>query len=167
MYVDDHPMALNLDVDEVRRMLGGWLGAPEEAGQAARRMALEMARCHLLNGHDVVVPQYLGRLPFLQQLEDLAADVGARFVEGVMMDSKENMLRRFVQRSEASVVPAHLDAQALLDRSGGLHELAQMYDRLLEIVAGRPAARIIQAEEGTLELAYATLLCYVDEVDRR
>jgi hypothetical protein len=114
----------------------------------------------------VVVPQYLARPTFIEQVEALAADVDATFVEVVLMDSKENVVRRFVRRSEASAVPAHRAAEALLGRSGGLPELARMYDRLLANVATRPSARIIQAEEGALDRAYAALLGHVDEADR-
>ena len=71
-YVEEHPLALNLDIDSVRRLLGRWQEAPNEAGLLAREMTLTMARVHLGGGHDVVLPQYLGRPAFLQQAEDVA-----------------------------------------------------------------------------------------------
>jgi hypothetical protein len=43
MFVHDHPLALALDIDTVRGMLGRWLDEPTQAGLIARRMALEMA----------------------------------------------------------------------------------------------------------------------------
>ncbi len=55
MYVDDHPLALALDIDTVRAMLGRWLDEPTEAGLIARRIALEMARVQLAAGREVVV----------------------------------------------------------------------------------------------------------------
>jgi predicted kinase len=58
-YVDAHPGALNLDIDRVRRMIGGWRDDPSSAGRAARALALAAAETHLATGHDVVVPQYL------------------------------------------------------------------------------------------------------------
>ena len=43
-YVDDHPPALNLDIDRVRELLGRWSDRKEEAGLLARELALSMAR---------------------------------------------------------------------------------------------------------------------------
>ncbi|HTI20015.1 MAG TPA: AAA family ATPase, partial [Kutzneria sp.] len=54
-YVDDHPLALNLDIDVLRAQLGRWQDDLESAGLVARDLAVAMARTHLLAGHDVVV----------------------------------------------------------------------------------------------------------------
>jgi predicted kinase len=64
-YAEDYPLTLVLDIDQVRGMLGRWLETPSEAGVLARRMAIEMAGVHLRGGHDVVVPQFLGRIDFV------------------------------------------------------------------------------------------------------
>lgn len=63
MLVDQHPLALLLDIDTLRGQLGRWSDDPPAAGMAARRLALAMIRIHLVAGHDVVVPQFLFRLP--------------------------------------------------------------------------------------------------------
>src|SRR5262249_8345241 len=99
-YADDHPLALNLDIDQVRSLIGGWRDDPHNAGLAARAIALSAARTHLTAGHEVIVPQLLARLTFVEQLEHLAGEVGASFHEIVLRDSKENMLRRFAAREE-------------------------------------------------------------------
>lgn len=44
MYVDEHPLALALDIDTVRGMLGCWLDHSSEAGLIARRLAVAMAQ---------------------------------------------------------------------------------------------------------------------------
>ena len=71
-YVADRPLALCLDVDVVRGLLGAWQEHPHEAGLLARRLALAMARVALHEGRDVVVPQFLGRPQFIGELEALA-----------------------------------------------------------------------------------------------
>ena len=63
--LEDHPLTLVLDIDQVRGMLGRWLDQPTDAGVLARDLALAMARTQLDAGRDVVVPQYLGRLEFV------------------------------------------------------------------------------------------------------
>jgi hypothetical protein len=92
MYVDQHPLVLALDVDVVRAMLGRWLDDPVAAGLIARRMAFEMARVQLTAGRDVWVPQFLGRLDFVFELEDLCDKIGAVFVEVVLLSNRRRPL---------------------------------------------------------------------------
>jgi hypothetical protein len=139
MYVDRHPLALNLDIDRVRDMLGQWRLRSSAGGVLARAIALAGARTHLVADHDVVIPQYLGRLEFVSQLSDLAADVGARFHELVLMDSKESSVARGAGRAT--------DA-----------ELALMYDRLLVVIAARPSADVVWTRAGRVSDAYRDLI---------
>jgi hypothetical protein len=43
-YVDDHLFVLNLDVDRLRSLIGGWRADPTPAGLLARAIALAAAR---------------------------------------------------------------------------------------------------------------------------
>jgi len=60
-YIADHPLSFCLDIDGIRRLIGGWDAHGQESGRLARRMALRMMQEHLGAGHDVVVPQYVAR----------------------------------------------------------------------------------------------------------
>ena len=95
-YASDHPMALALDVDDVRAMLGHWNDAERQqaSGLQARKLAIAMARVHLADGHDVVIPQLTARPAFVEELETLGAD----FHEIVLMDSRDTVLARFMAR---------------------------------------------------------------------
>lgn len=158
MYADEHPLTLNLDIDRVRALLGSWHTDAHHAGLMARAIALSAARTHAGAGHDVIVPQYLGQVTFLEQIEQLAADIGAEFHEIVLMDSKENALRRFAARSRGSADAAHREAQQMLDLSGGPTALADMYDRLMSIVDQRAAARVIPSVDGQPQQTYQLLM---------
>jgi predicted kinase len=158
MYVDEHALALNLDIDRVRGLIGRWRSDPQAAGVLARAVALAAARAHLSSGHDVVVPQFLGRLEFIEQVEHLANQVGAEFHEIVLLDSKENVLRRFADRSLAALDPAHIEAQEMMDDVGGVAELSAMYDRLISIVASRPSTKVVPTEDGHVDQAYRDLI---------
>jgi predicted kinase len=155
-YVDDHPLALNLDVDRVRSLIGHWHDAT--AGTLARSIALAAARVHLESGHDVVVPQFLGRPEFIEALDELARDVGADFHEIVLTLSKPAAVRRFTDRTRAAADPAHLEAQQLLDATGGMAELEAMHDRLLALLPSRPHAHVIAVETTTPEQTYRDIL---------
>jgi len=144
-YVDEHPLALNLDIDLLRGQLGGWRDDPLGAGVAARALALAAARTHLRSGHDVVVPQFLGRAEFIDQLAALALEVGVDFVEVVLLDGKENVLRRFEDRG---------DTEKAVESA----ELSTMYDRLAALTATRPQTRTVRVHEGRILDTYAALI---------
>ncbi len=145
-YVDGHPLALDLDIDEVRAMLGNWREDQHNAGLLAREITLAAARTHLGSGHDVVIPQLLARPTFIERLESLADETGATFHEIVLLDSKPNMLRRFAQR------PGH-PHDGTSER-----DLSDSYDRLIALLPSRPNARIVPVEDGRPELTYQAVL---------
>jgi predicted kinase len=155
-YADEHPLTLNLDVDRLRSLIGQW--HDPAAGQLARSIALAAARVHLSSGHDVVVPQFLGRPEFIDALEQLAHDVGADFHEIVIMLEKSAAVRRFTDRTSAAADPAHLEAQQLLDTTGGIAELEAMHDRLTALLASRPHAHVIAMNASTPDQTYRDIL---------
>jgi len=162
-YASEHPLTLALDIDCVRSMLGGWLDQPAEAGVLARRLALVMARAQLQSGHDVLVPQFLGRVDFVRDLERLSADVGARFVEVALVSNPHDAAQRFLQRSADSQRRSDRDAAALLERLGGPDALPRLYAQLLRVVAERPATRVITTANGDIGQAYGELVSHLDD----
>lgn len=162
-YIDDVPLALNLDIDRVRGLLGRWREQATDAGLRARAMALSMARIHLSVGHDVVIAQYIGRRTFLDELDRLAAETGADMFEFVLLDSLDETLRRFVARGEAARSAAHVEAQEMVEGEGGAAALTQMYDRLVALMAVRPRARLIPSRDGAVTATYEALLSCLDE----
>jgi predicted kinase len=156
-YVTDHPLALCLDLDSVRRLIGRWDEHPIEAGLLARAMSVEMARVHLTSGHDVVIPQYLGRPQFLVDLENVARECAAEFDEFVLMDGRDASVRRFLDRTADATTEAHLEAGRLVERLGGKVALEAMYDRLLLVLSHRPDARVIQSRDGDIDAVYSEL----------
>jgi len=154
-YVDDHPLALNLDIDSLRRLLGRWRDDVARAGLLARAMSLTLAREHLGNGHDVVVPQYLGNPQFLAQAEAAATEAGAQFVEIMLMDDRDAVVRRFNERTARAESANHVDAGGYVAELGGDDLLFTMYDRLVLVLSARPAAQVVQCPEGAVDAAYA------------
>jgi predicted kinase len=156
-YAADHPLALCLDLDSVRRLIGRWDEHPIEAGLLARAMSVEMARVHLTAGHDVVIPQYLGRPQFLAELETVAQECEVEFDEFVLMDGRDESVRRFLDRTADATEDAHLEAGRLVERFGGKPALEAMYDRLLLVLSHRPDARVIQSRDGAIDDVYSEL----------
>lgn len=143
-------------------MLGGWLDDPVTAGVIAREHGLAMAREHLHSGRDVVIPQYLGSTAFLAQSERVAVESGASFCEVVLMCERDEAVRRFTDRTAAAATPNDVEAGRVVESVGGADALFLMYDRLLLVIAHRPAAHRIVSVEGDVESTYRAVLCAVD-----
>nr|WP_275588384.1 AAA family ATPase [Microlunatus panaciterrae] len=161
-YADAHPLTLVLDIDEIRGMLGGWFDRAGEAGLRARALAVAMARVQLAAGQDVVVPQLLGRLPFVLELERVAEETGSTFVEIALLNSPEETVARFARRSEQAASPTHRDATALVERAGGEELLRDYYAAVLDVVRSRPGTITITTVDGRVDEAYAALVAAVD-----
>lgn len=149
--VDRRPLALNLDIDVVRGHLGRWLDDPDAAGQAARVLAIAMARTHLVGGYDVIVPQFLGRAAFIDELSVLALDVHATFVEVALVIDRDLARDAFDERSATPRHQAHRDAAALVERSHADDAVGEMFDRYMALIEQRPMARRIEVLRGDID----------------
>jgi predicted kinase len=145
------PLALNLDVDAVRGALGAWSEQPHESGLAARRLAIAMAATHLQDGYDVIVPQLLARDTFVLELEAVAGQAQARFVEVALVARRDDTIRAFEARSASPENQQHRDAQQLVEISGGDAGLGEMHDRLMDFLDSRPNVRRVDVIRGDIE----------------
>jgi predicted kinase len=155
--IESRPLALDLDVDVVRALLGRWLDDPTGAGLAARTLALAMARAHLRAGHDVFVPQFIGRVEFVEQLEAVAAEEGARFIEIALVLDRTEAIEAFQRRRNAPEEQAHLDAAGLVDRSTSADPVGEMYDRYAALLESRPHVHRVPVRSGDIDATVATI----------
>ncbi len=156
-FVARRPLALNLDIDVIRSLLGASLDQPHESGIAARRLALAMAGEQLALGRDVIVPQLLVRDTLILDLTRVAADNGARFVELALIIERDAALDSFAQRSDAAVETSHRDAAALVERAGGFDALQAIHDDYDRFIGGRPTATGVQVIPGDVDATLALI----------
>lgn len=100
-------MAMALDVDVIKHSLGRWQTDMPAAGLQARRLALALVRQHLNDGYDVVMGQYLARASFIGQLEQVAAETVARFIEVALVVDEVTLARRLGARRAQPSRPEH------------------------------------------------------------
>lgn len=165
-YADDHPLTLIAELDVVRRSIANWRDDPAKATLVARERTLTMAREHLRKGYDVVLPQFLGNPTFLADAQQVADDADADYVEFVLIDDRDTVIRRFTERNASSQDPAHIEAGELVDQLGGNDTLSRMYDRLLQVLNSRPHAQLIRCAEGDEDEVYRQLLAAIDDSRR-
>jgi predicted kinase len=153
--VNSRPLALLLDVDTLRGQLGQWRENPGSAGLTARRIALEMARTHLTAGLDVVVPQFIERPGFIEDVRTVATDTGADFVLIALVSSPEEAASRF-QGRVSSADPNHLDA-AHLQSAPGARRVEDMYAGMLDLLATCDDVRYVRSVPGDIDGTYNEL----------
>ena len=165
-YVDEHPGVLNLDIDQLRALIGGWRERFAETGEIVRPVALSMATAHLRGGRDVVMPQFLARLSEVERFEAVARDNGAVFCEVVMMDGKQRSIERFSRRGQDGDLVWHRHVQQIVEDLGGPAFLADMYDQLTAVVEARPDARVVPSVAGAIGQTYQALTEVLDPKPR-
>ena len=161
-YVDEHPGVLNLDIDQVRTLIGGWRQRFAETGEIVRPVALSMAAAHLRGGRDVVMPQLLCQLSEIARFEAAAHDSGAVFCQVVLMDTKQQSLERFNHRGEGGEQIWHQQVQEIVDDLGGQALLADWHDQLVAVIAARSDARVVPSTAGAIQQTYEALTAVLD-----
>jgi len=154
LYADRHPGTLNLDIDSLHRLIGGWQDVEIHLHGILRPVA--MASAHLAGGRDVVLPQYLARLEEIERFERVAHEQGARFREVVLLDEKAASIARFDRREDDSPWGRH--NRRVVAAQGGPVFLAVMYDRLQEVLRLRLAAVFVRSRPGNVEETYSLLM---------
>jgi hypothetical protein len=136
-------------------LIGGWRDPEQDTHALARPLAKAMASAYLATGGDVVLPQFLGRLSEVESFERIAHEQGADFREVVLLDDRAAAITRFDRRRDDTPWNQH-NRQVVADL-GGEAFLADMYDRLLMIMATRPAAVVVPSVPDAIEETYAAL----------
>lgn len=154
-YAAEHSGTLNLDIDSLHPLVGGWQDEDLDVHQILRPVALAMAATHLQGGRDVILPQCLTGLDEIEAFERVAREQGADFREVVLLSDRTDAVDRFGQRPGDSVWGAH--NRETVARLGGHAMLTAIYDQLLEILRSRPSAAVVRSEFGDVEGTYAEL----------
>ena len=161
-YVDEHPGVLNLDIDQVRTLIGGWRQRFAETGEIVRPVALSMAAAHLRGGRDVVMPQVLCQLSEIALFEAAAHASGAAFCQVVLMDTKQQSLERCNRRGEDGAQIWHQQVQEIVDQMDGQTLVADIHDQLMAVIAARSDASVVPSIAGAIQQTYEELTAVLD-----
>lgn len=156
LYADQHPGTLNIDVDILHRLVGGWQSGDGRTHDILRPVALAMAGAHLSGGRDVILPQHLGRVEEIEAFEQVAAAHAAGFREIILVADRAEAIERFERRRVDDDWDDY-NRQLVADL-GGAQFLSAMYDQISEVRRLRPGAVVIQAEPGAVAQTYAALV---------
>jgi predicted kinase len=104
----------------------------------------------LLSGHDVIVPQYLGRPEYRERLRLLARETGVPFVEVLLTDDTERITQRFRNRRAEYTNTGAEHPEGDLSDEAVATEVSAASDGLLRDAIGR-GVLVISATGGTDE----------------
>lgn len=166
-YADDHPAALNLDIDNVWSMLGRWREQKEITGPLSKKIALSMAKVVLRDGHDVVVAQILQTGQLADSFRALADGCGADYFEILLDVPKAESIRRFIARGKAEGYPSGFHEGGVIATSGREAKLADMHDKMTAAANGRPHVVRLKPILGDIDATYASLLQILDRKTSR
>lgn len=157
LYADRHPGTLNLDVDAVHQLIGGWADEDNRTWRVVMPLVRAMAATQLDGGRDVVVPQYHARVEEIVALEDVAREHAAAFREVVLLDERSVAIERFDRRARDVDDPYVQHMHRHVGLRGGAVRLGAMYDDLLELLRRYPAATVVPSSAGAVEETYGLL----------
>jgi predicted kinase len=158
-FVDAHPGVLNCDVDVLRTLIGGWQRDWACAGALIRPAALAMIEAYLREGNDVVFPQMLIDPAELARFEACATNAGARFVERLLIDTRDASVARFHRRGDSEPDDRwHEHVRTIVEAEGGDAVLVRNHAALEGLLAERPGMVLITSSEGAIDQTYRSLM---------
>ena len=150
-YINDHPLALYVEGDEIITKLGQWRTHQEEAVACKRALTSGMAAVHLRSGYDVIVPRLPGG-SYDPTYENVAREADADFLEIFIDVEREEAISRLLARGtwgEAGLPPI---------TEKDLPKIERLYDEMIEAVAQRSNTIVITSIEGDVDGTYAELI---------
>lgn len=97
-FINDNPLALLIEGDELIVNIGDWLANEPEARNMVYELTKAMVRTHLATGHDVVLPYLVTEQAHVQAFEKLATECTASFYNFLLHNDKETAIANLFRR---------------------------------------------------------------------
>jgi predicted ABC-type ATPase len=151
-FADRHPGVLNLDIDQVAALVGGWRNRFSESFEAGVLLAAAMARVHLASGHDVIMPQMMTNVNAgeLADFESAAAAVKAEYCQILLIARVESSVDRCMERVNGGD-PRHDVISKVIEENGGRDFVRMLHSQVTRFSAGRQPHAVIDCERLTVE----------------
>ncbi len=161
-YADDHPITLNLDIDNIWSTISHWREQKEMTGPLCKKIALAMAKVALNEGHDVVVPQTLQTEELANNFQNLAAECQVDYYEVLLDVPKQEAIKRFIERSKSQGHPTGFREGGIIATSGREAKLAEMHDNMTAVSYNRPHVMKLIPVVNDIEGTYNNLIRLVN-----
>jgi predicted kinase len=164
-YVDENPMALNLDIDNLWIMMGQWQAARPYSDRQKLKYAYMLADMHLADGYNVVVPNLMQTVEQYEVFEGIATGNRALFKEVVLLSSCADAIERCKTRARSQGHATGFRPGGVLDTSGRELALTTMYENMLATIALRPNIIRVESIEHDIEGTYRKFLAAISTTE--
>lgn len=162
-YIDEHPMTLNLDIDNIWIMMGQWQASRPHSEVQKMKYAYAIANMHLADGFDVIVPNLIEETDQYEKFQSIAETNNALFKEIVLLSNVDDAVERCKKRA---MKMGHADGfrpGGILDTSGRELKLIDMYQNMLAAIATRENIIRIESVDGNIDGTYQHLLLAIEQ----
>ena len=156
-FADEHPGTLNLDLDVLAGLIGGWREDFSAALELARGHGRELATRHLLAGYDVILPQLVtshDRDPD-PAFEQAASRADATYIQVVLVVDDREHLQRLRGSRPTTEVEARVQAALVSPESDLVDRIRRHLD---EYLAERPQTLQVDTTGTGEDASYQRLL---------
>ena len=133
-------------------MIGGCSDSFSDSFEAGRLLAAAMARVHLTNGHDVIMPQMMTHVNAgeLADFESAAEAAKAEFCQILLTANVESSVDRCMERAKAGD-PRRDVVSKVIDENGGPDFVRMLHAQVTQFSADRRPQAVIDCERLTVE----------------
>ncbi len=164
-YIDNHPMALKLDIDQIWFMLGQWQASRPRSNDQKMKLAYVMAGTHLQDGYDVIIAQHLDNVSYYKIFESIVRASGADMYEVLLHAPVQDAIERCMERGRASGYPTGFRPGGILESEGREAKIAMMHKAAQAVCSNRPKTHTIVSEYGDEQSTYDHLLQLLADSD--
>jgi predicted kinase len=157
-YVDEHPMTLNLDIDNIWIMMGQWQASRPHSEIQKLKYAYALANMHLADGYSVIVPNLMETTEQYEVFERIAAANKALFKEVVLLSTQTDAIERCKARAKKQGHADGFRPGGILDTSGREQKLASMHENMIATIALRPNIARIDSVEHDIDGTYSKFM---------
>lgn len=151
-FVEDNPMAMNIEGDEIIAMIGGWKKHYDDARKCVFPHTKAMIRTHLGLGYDVIVPYLIVDAKQVDEFEQIAKELGASFFEVYLATEKETAIDRLMSRGRWG-------EEGLPDiTEEDLPEIEELYDKMEKATKQRTNSQVVEVKIGDIDHTYEEFL---------
>ena len=133
-------------------MIGGYSDRFSDSFEAGRLLAAAMARVHLVNGHDVIMPQMMTNVNAgeLACFGFAAAAAKAEYCQILLTARVESAVDRCMERVKGGD-PRQDVISKVIDENGGRDFLRKLHSQVTQFSADRQPHSVIDCERLTVE----------------
>lgn len=151
-YIDEHPLALDIEGDRIIVMLGQWQKFEDDARKHIFELTKAMASTHLKFGNDVILTYLLTNAEHAAAFETLAHEHGADFFEILLTAEKADAIGRLMERG----LWGEEGTEPLTEKD--LPTIEALYDAMIIETAKRPNTKSVPVLKGDIDHTYQAVL---------